>query len=265
MAADRKAEKAAEKEAARQQKEAERKSKERTKAFAMLSKMPVARHEAELEKLAKRLDEDAEALRKEFEEFLGVELGATTPTEETEPWLELVDVATVLGEVGDKISRYVVMQPHQLTAAELWTAHAWLYDHEIVTHSPILAATSAEPDSGKSTLVVVVGRASPRHSLNIEMTGPSLYRFVDAHKPTLVIDEADDLFARKSDLKHIINAGWTRGTKIPRQINIGSVSTTVHFDPFTPKAIALLGRNLPPGNGKDALHRAAHGAQAGGR
>ena len=66
MAADRKAEKAAEKEAARQQKEAERKSKERTKAFAMLSKLPVARHEAELEKLAKRLDEDAEALRKEF-------------------------------------------------------------------------------------------------------------------------------------------------------------------------------------------------------
>jgi putative DNA primase/helicase len=77
------------------------------------------------------------------------------------------------------------------------------------------------------------------------MTGPSLYRFVDAVKPTLVIDEADDLFVRKSDLKHIINAGWTRGAKIPRQVNINKVWRTVYFDPFTPKMIALLGRNLP--------------------
>ena len=110
----------------------------------------------------------------------------------------------------------------------------------------MLAATSAEIDSGKSTLVAVAGRMSPRYSLNIEMTGPSLYRTVDATKPMLVLDEADDLFIRKSDLKHIVNAGWTRGAKIPRQVNIDGVWTTVWFDPFTPKAIALLGRNLSP-------------------
>src|SRR5262249_24284336 len=78
------------------------------------------------------------------------------------------------------------------------------------------------------------------------MTGPSLYRFVDAVKPTLVIDEADDLFSRRSDLKHIVNAGWTKGAKIPRQVNIKGAWVTVYFDPFTPKMIALLGRNLPP-------------------
>ena len=137
------------------------------------------------------------------------------------------------------------MQKHQLIAAQLWTAHTWLYDYQVPIHSPILAATSAEPNSGKSTLVAVVGRASPRFSLNIEPTGPTLYRYVDATKPTLAIQEADDLFTRKSDLKHIINAGWTRGPKIPRQVNIGGVLHTVEFDPFTPKAIDLLGRNLP--------------------
>ena len=117
----------------------------------------------------------------------------------------------MLQELGDKISRYVVMQKHQLIAAQLWTAHTWLYDYQVPIHSPILAATSAEPNSGKSTLVVVVGRASPRFSLNIEPTGPTLYRYVDATKPTIAIQEADHLFTRKSDLKHIINAGWTRG------------------------------------------------------
>jgi putative DNA primase/helicase len=62
----------------------------------------------------------------------------------------------------------------------------------------------------------------------------------------MAIDEADDLFMRKSDLKHVMNAGWTRGWTIPRQVKIDGVWQTVHFDPFCPKAIALLGRNLPP-------------------
>jgi hypothetical protein len=50
---------------------------------------------------------------------------------------------------------------------------------------------------------------------------------------------------RKSDLKHIVNAGWTRGAKIPRQVSVNGVCTTAYFDPFCPKVIALLGRNLP--------------------
>ena len=159
-------------------------------------------------------------MREEFAEFLGV---GSEPAETTEPWPEPVNIAVLLQELGDKISRYVVMQKHQLIAAQLWTAHTWLYDYQVPVHSPILAATSAEPNSGKSTLVVAVGRASPRFSLNIEPTGPTLYRYADATKPTIVIQEADDLFNRKSDLKHIINAGWTRGPKIPRQVNIGGV------------------------------------------
>ena len=63
-------------------------------------------------------------------------------------------------------------------------------------------------------------RLVPKPSQECRIHGPNVFRFVDAHKPTLIIDEADDLFTRKSDLKHIINASWTRGTKIPRQVNI---------------------------------------------
>ena len=36
---------------------------------------------------------------------------------------------------------------------------------------------------------------------------PSVYRTVDREHPTLIIDEADDLFYRKSDLRAIVNAG----------------------------------------------------------
>jgi putative DNA primase/helicase len=243
---DKEAARQAEIERKRLEKELEQKAKERAKALGTLLKLPVARHDEELQRLAERLGEDVAALREELDELIGLERGDAFTFEKTQPWSDPVDAATLLEECSAKISRYVVCQPHQLTAAVLWTAHTWFYDHGIPIHSPMLAATSAEPDSGKSTLVNVVGRACPRLSLNIEITGPTLYRLVDAFKPTIVLDEADDLFVRKSDLKHIINASWTRGSKIPRQVKINGVYQTVFFDPFGPKAISLLGHNLPP-------------------
>jgi putative DNA primase/helicase len=237
----------AEREQREAKKETERKAKERAKALGTLLKLPVARHEQELQRLAERLGEDVATLREELDEIIGLERGDAFTFEKTQPWPDLVDAATVLEECSAKICRYVaVAQPHQLTAAVLWTAHAWLYDYDVPVHSPMLAMTSAEPNSGKSTLVNVVGRACPRLSLNIEITGPTLYRLVDAFRPTIVLDEADDLFNRKSDLKHIVNASWTRGAKIPRQVKIDGVWQTVFFDPFGPKAISLLGHNLPP-------------------
>jgi hypothetical protein len=243
----------AEKEAARQaeqeqrrlEKELERKEKERAKAFDTILKLPVAQHEQELQRLAEQLGEAVEALHEELDELIGLERGAPS-FEKTEPWPDPVDAASLLEECSAKICRYVVIQPHQLTTAVLWIGHAWTYDHGVPFNSPMLAATSAEPGAGKSLLAVVVGRLCPRLSLNVEITGPNVYRFVDAHKPTMVIDEADDLFTRKSDLKHVMNAGWTRGFTIPRQVKINGIWQTVHFDPFCPKLIALLGCNLPP-------------------
>jgi hypothetical protein len=217
----------AEREQRKAEKEAEEKAKAKAKRFGTIMGLPVAQHEQELQRLAARLGEDAAALREEFAKTLGV--GAAY--EATEPWPQPINTARLLQECSDKICSYVVQQEHQQTAAVLWAAHCWLYDHGVPTHSPLLALTSAEPDSGKTTLAAVIGRIAPRFSLNIEMTGPSLYRFVDRVKPTLVIDEADDLFGRKSDLKHIVNAGWTRGAKIPRQANINGAYQTVYFDP----------------------------------
>jgi putative DNA primase/helicase len=50
---------------------------------------------------------------------------------------------------------------------------------------------------------------------------------------------------RKTDIKHIFNLSWTRGGKIPRQVTVQGQSITVWFDPFCPKAVGLLGMNLP--------------------
>jgi hypothetical protein len=240
-----KAEKEADKEAERQKKEAARKAKEKKQSFNNLLKLPVDRHDDGLIKLAKRLGEDLEALRQEFRDFVGVADGFSMVSDgDVEVWPEPVNIAELLQNVDAKIGKYIVMQQHQRTGVTLWTAMAWVHN-EIATHSPVLTATSADPGAGKTELLAVVVRLVPKPSMSVETTGPNVYRYVDAHKPTLIIDEADDLFARKSDLKHILNASWTRGTTIPRQVSINGIWTTVHFSPFCPKALGLLGRNLP--------------------
>ena len=55
--------------------------------------------------------------------------------------------------------------------------------------------------------ISAAGLLVPKPFVSVEPTGPSVYRTVDREHPTLIIDEADDLFYRKSDLRAIVNAG----------------------------------------------------------
>jgi putative DNA primase/helicase len=234
-----------EREQRRIEQEAERKTKEKNKAFATMVKLPAAQHETKIAELAKRLDEDFATLRDEFAAFSEAESSVTPSAEwEVEPWAEPVATAALLQELIDKISKHIVVSPHDSLAIALWVVMAWAHEFA-ATHSTYLVATSAEPDSGKTTLLGVLRFLTPKPFTAAESTGPSVFRFVDREKPTLLVDEADDLFQRKADIKHIFNAAWTRGTKIPRQVSIQGVSVTVWFDPFCPKAVGLLGLNLP--------------------
>jgi len=206
-------------------KEAKRKDREKQKAFAAIAKLPVAEHETRLIALAKRLDEDLEFLRDEFAEFAAIEETASERGY-IEPWPEPVDACALLTEAMTQVRRYVVMQDDAAIAVTLWIVFAWL--HEIAVHSPHLVFTSAEGDTGKTTACGVINFLTPRGYLAAEFTGPSLYRFVDHMRPTLIIDDADNLLQRRRDLVHIVNVSWTRGTKIPRQEH----GVTRWFNPF---------------------------------
>ena len=234
-----------EREQRRLEKDAERKRKEKNNAFATLIKLPSNQHEAKLAALATQLGEDLPALRDEFSEFVAESIVTPPVTDwHVEPWPQPVATAALLQELIIKIRKHIVARPHEVLAIALWVTLAWV--HEVTaTHSPYLVATSAEPDSGKTTTLGVLGFVVPKPFTAAEPTGPAIYRFVDREKPTLLVDEADDLFQRKSDVKHIFNVAWTRGTKIPRQVQVQGVSMTVWFDPFCPKVVGLLGMKLP--------------------
>ena len=162
--------------------------------------------ETRLGELAKRLDEDVAIIRDHFTAFVGMQSwAASTNSWNVELWPDPVEGSALLRKISAKIRKYIVLRPEALIATALWTMTAWA--HEGATHSPILAAISVEPDSGKSTLLGVLRFLVPKPFVSVEPTGPSVYRTVDREHPTLIIDEADDLFYRKSDLRAIVNAG----------------------------------------------------------
>ena len=218
-----------------EQREMKRKAAEKVAAFVKIQKSPTAEHETKLVQLAKRLDADIDELREEFTDYV-----ADMASSRSEPWPEPVDSAAMLAATMAQWCRYMVASDEGTVATVLWTAQAWT--HDIATHSPILVLTSIVPGCGKTTGLGVLEQMTPRAYSGVELTGPNLFHIVDNLSPTLIIDEADQLFSRRPDLAHLINQSWTRGAKVPRLVR----GVWHDFNIFCPKVIGTLGLNVAP-------------------
>jgi hypothetical protein len=205
----------------------------RARSLIAVFRLPTSEHESELRRLARRLDTSYEALRAEFTALLEEEKRKTGGG--VEPWPEQVEAGAMLDELSAQLERYLIIhQPGAATAMTLWTSFSWVHQ-DIATFSPILVIQSADADAAKTTACKLIALLTPRAHVIAESTGPSLYRFVDRMHPTLIVDEADQLLVRRTDLAHIINVSWTKGTHIHR---VGSNGEVHSFDPFCPKILS---------------------------
>jgi Protein of unknown function (DUF3631) len=76
--------------------------------------------------------------------------------------------------------------------------------------------------------------------LNTSISTAVLYRIIEQHGPTMLIDEFDT-FMKNDDLRGILNAGYTRDTtKVPRCV--GDDHKPREFSVWAAKAFTLIGR-----------------------
>jgi hypothetical protein len=144
--------------------------------------------------------------------------------------------------ISARIKRHIVATREQILVVVLWVVLTWVHD-TAATHSPILMVTSAQADSGKTTLLGLVAFLARMVLPSVEISPAALYRSIEKWHPAFVIDEADDIFARNEELRAVFNSGWTRGQGVVRcdpDTNEPRLYST-----FCPKAIGLKGRNLP--------------------
>jgi putative DNA primase/helicase len=225
---------------------ATKKAKTKAKAFADIAKMPADQHDGELEELSKLITEDVEALKVEFADYYSAEIASSiTPSDAEEPWPDTVTTVQLLEELIACTKKIIIAKPHEILIIALWTMLCWVHEG-VALYSPYLVATSAVPGCGKtSAFLGLLEQLTPRPFSCGSATAASVFRLVDSVKPTLLCDNVDTTFKRKPDLTELFLIAHTRGPKIPRAEKIRGEWVTVWFDPFCPKAVTLVGTDLP--------------------
>ncbi len=169
-------------------------------ALARLSPMDYdRRREEEAERLGVRrgtLDDQVNARRAQLEAQTPPLFGHWL----VEPWPEPVDGDALLLMLVRRIERHVKFGSAEAIATALWTLQTWVHE-AVAVHSPILMATSAEANSGKTTLLNVTRFLVRNGLLAIGISEAALFRSIEALSPTILVDEADVILVENEPLR----------------------------------------------------------------
>src|SRR5262249_39657758 len=165
------------------------------------------------------------------------------PCPEPEPWPEPVHGASLLNGIAAAIRQHVVLTDHARDITALWPLHTYLTDCFLV--SPRLGIRSPVKGCGKTLLLDVLSRLVARPLPTANVTPAAIFRVVEAHRPTLLIDEADTFLYENDELRGVLNGNRKAS---PVRGPVGADHEPRAFSVYTAVAIALIGL-LP-----DTLH-----------
>ena len=94
---------------------------------------------------------------------------------------------------------------------------------------------------GKTTVLDWLTRLVHRKLPASNVSGPVIYRAIEAWKPTLLIDEVDTFLDKNDELRGILNSGHTRATAFVLRSE-GDNFEPKSFSTWSAKALALIGR-----------------------
>src|SRR5260221_4341472 len=125
-----------------------------------------------------------------------------------EPWQEPVAGRALLDEQKQYLQRYVVMPKWVAQTVPLWNVHTYAF--ELRSVSSYLGIESPVKECGKTTLMTLISKLVNRPEVASNISSPAFYRAIEELRPTLLIDEADTLLPGNTQLRGILNSGYTR-------------------------------------------------------
>ncbi len=153
-------------------------------------------------------------------------------------WNEVVDTDQLLTEIHATIKRFIICERETAITATLWIAFTWIVD--AVEVAPLAVITAPEKRCGKTQLLTLIGRISRRPLLAANISPAATFRVIEAHSPTLLIDEADSFFKDNEELRGVINSGHTRQSAYVIR-TVGDDHTPQQFSTWGAKAISGIG------------------------
>ena len=193
--------------------------------------------EAEAQRLGVRvgaLDKEVSIARKSKQDD-GGKL-AMFPT--VEPWPESVNADQLLTEIYSTVRRFIICEKETAITVTLWCAFTWLVDS--VEIAPIAVITAPEKRCGKSQLLNLIGKMAHRPLVASNIGAAAVFRVIEAHCPTLLIDEADSFFKDNEELRGVINSGHTRQSAYVIRC-VGDDHEPRQFSTWGAKAISGIG------------------------
>ena len=151
----------------------------------------------------------------------------------------VTDIALIASLIYQILKDHIACTDAVKVAATLWILMTWLIPASHIL--PIAWINAPEKRCGKSTLLTLMSRMSNRSLSTSNITGPALFRCIEAYKPTLFIDEVDSFLNESESIRGVLNAGHGRdNSSIARCF--GDDNQLVTFNVYGAKAISGIGR-----------------------
>jgi putative DNA primase/helicase len=158
---------------------------------------------------------------------------------EVEPWPDPVDGEVLAADLTDFIGRAVYTSRESLHAMALWSIHS--YGLDLCDISPILAISSPAKRCGKTTTLERLGMITCRPLSCSNLTAAVVFRVLQSHRPTLLIDEGDTFLSKSDELRGVLNGSHRRTSAFVLRC-VGDDHEVKQFATWSPKAIALIDR-----------------------
>ena len=135
--------------------------------------------------------------------------GGAITWNDPEPCPDAVDGAALLSDAAAFVRRHVWIDDPSADALALWAVMTCI--HERLEISTFVNLTSATKRCGKSLLLEVLAELAYRAMpLSGQITAAALFRVVEAHAPTLMLDEADTYMRDDEILRGVVNGSQRR-------------------------------------------------------
>jgi putative DNA primase/helicase len=205
---------------------------------AKLAALPIGVYESERVEAAKRLGFRASILDKLVgaERPKAEETGHTIELVKREPAEGPVDGSALLAGIIGQIGTYIFLSENEKLAVALWVVASHAFDSFFIF--PRLRLKSPTKACGKSTLLDIIECLTNKPLIPSNVTGPSLFRVIAEHRPTVLLDEADRYMKGNDDLISIINAGHKKNGVVLRCV--GDDQEVRAFSVWAPMAIAAI-------------------------
>ena len=161
-----------------------------------------------------------------------------SPKESLEPWPDPVDGAELLNQLAGEFLRFLILPRHGEVILAVWNLHTYCFEQ--FDYSPILHVTAPTKQCAKSRVLDVLAKLSLNPKSSSNMTGATMFRTIEAWKPTLLLDEMDRSPKDKKEMITVVlNAGFHRDGSVDRCE--GDEHKVRTFNVYCPKALAGIG------------------------